>query len=248
MASNPIQKAAELLLNSNYNVAFTGAGISAESGIPPFRGENGIWNRYNPNVLEIGYFYANPNESWLAIREIFYDFFGKAKPNQAHFALAQLEAAGLLQGIITQNIDNLHQEAGSKCIYEFHGNSHQLICTRCNAHYTIGEVSLEVLPPRCAKCGSLLKPDFVFFGEGIPEHAYAGSVEASEKAKVMVVIGTTGEVYPAASMVSIAKSHGAKIIEINLEPSAFTDRYTDIFIGGKAGEVLPEVVRLVVGK
>ncbi len=248
MASNPIQKAAELLLNSNYNVAFTGAGISVESGIPPFRGENGIWNRYDPNVLEIGYFYANPEESWLAIREIFYDFFGKAKPNPAHIALAQLEAAGLLQCIITQNIDNLHQEAGSKCIYEFHGNSHQLICTRCNAHYTIGEVSLEVLPPRCAKCGSLLKPDFVFFGEGIPEHAYAGSVEASEKAKVMVVIGTTGEVYPAASMVSIAKSHGAKIIEINLEPSAFTDRYTDIFIGGKAGEVLPEVVRLVVGK
>lgn len=248
MASNPIQKAAELLLNSNYNVAFTGAGISVESGIPPFRGENGIWNRYDPNVLEIGYFYANPEESWLAIREIFYDFFGKAKPNPAHLALAQLEAAGFLNCVITQNIDNLHREAGSKRIFEFHGNSHQLICTGCDAHYTIGEVSLEVLPPLCAKCGSLLKPDFVFFGEGIPEHAYAGSVEASEKAKVMVVIGTTGEVYPAAAMVSIAKSHGAKIIEINLEPSAFTDRYTDIFIGGKAGEVLPEVVRLVMGK
>lgn len=248
MVLNSIQIAAELLSNSSYSIAFTGAGISVESGIPPFRGDNGIWNRYDPNVLEIGYFYANPDKSWLAIREIFYDFFGKAKPNPAHIALAHLEAAGFLSCVITQNIDNLHQEAGSKRLFEFHGNSHQLICTRCDAHYTIGEVNLEKLPPLCAKCGALLKPDFVFFGEGIPEHAYTGSVEASEKAKVMVVVGTTGEVYPAASMVSIAKSHGAKIIEINLEPSAFTDRYTDIFIGGKAGEVLPELVRLVVGK
>ena len=247
MIMNEIESAADVIRQSSYTVAFTGAGISAESGIPPFRGENGIWNRYDPKVLDIDYFYANPNESWLAIREIFYDFFGKAKPNPAHLALAQLEAAGFLNCVITQNIDNLHREAGSKRIFEFHGNSHKLVCTGCDAHYTIGDVNLEKLPPLCAKCGSLLKPDFVFFGEGIPEQAYAGSVEASEKAKVMVVVGTTGEVYPAAAMVSVAKSHGAKIIEINLEPSAFTDRYTDIFIGGKAGEVLPEVARLVMG-
>ena len=237
--------AAEAIRASSFTVAFTGAGISAESGIPPFRGENGMWNRYDPKVLELGYFYAHPEESWQAIREIFYDFFGKAKPNPAHLALAQLEAGGFLKCVITQNIDNLHQEAGTRRICEFHGNSKKLICTRCHAHYTPDEVNLEVLPPACGKCGALLKPDFVFFGEGIPEHAYAGSVEASEKAKVMVVVGTTGEVYPAAGMVSIAKSHGAKIIEINLEPSAFTDRYTDIFIGGRAGEVLPGLARLV---
>ncbi len=242
-----IQKAADLLLKSSYTVAFTGAGISVESGIPPFRGERGIWNRYNPEVLDISYFYAHPTESWLAIREIFYDFFGKAKPNPAHMALAQLEAAGLLQAIITQNIDDLHQQAGSKRIFEFHGNSQKLVCTRCTAHYTLTDVNLETLPPVCAKCGSLLKPNFVFFGEGIPEQAYAGSVEASENAQVMVVVGTTGEVYPAAGMVSIAKSHGAKIIEVNLESSAFTNQFTDIFIGGKAGEVLPKLARLVMG-
>ncbi|SDB89831.1 SIR2 family NAD-dependent protein deacylase [Williamwhitmania taraxaci] len=244
---NAIEQAAQAIRQSSYTVAFTGAGISAESGIPPFRGEKGIWNRYDPKVLELSYFYAHPEVSWQAIREIFYDFFGKAKPNAAHLALAQLEAAGYLKSIITQNIDNLHQEAGSSRIFEFHGNSHTLVCTRCHAHYRIGEISLEVLPPLCTKCGALLKPNFVFFEEGIPEQAYAGSVEASENAQVMVVVGTTGEVYPAATMVSIAKQHGAKIIEINLESSAFTHRYTDIFIGGKAGEVLPQLVKEVMG-
>lgn len=240
-----IIEAAELLRNSSYTVAFTGAGISAESGIPPFRGENGIWSRYDPNVLELGYFYAHPKESWLAIKEIFYDFFGRAKPNPAHYALAELEAKGMLKAVITQNIDNLHQQAGTKHIFEFHGNSQKLVCTQCGAHYIPSEIDMAVLPPMCKKCGSLLKPDFVFFSEGIPEAAYAGSVNAAEHCKVMLLVGTTGEVMPAAAMPSIAKSHGAKIIEINLEASAFTSRYTDIFLGGKAGSVLPQLVNAV---
>jgi NAD-dependent protein deacetylases, SIR2 family len=242
---NSIYEAAELLRNSSYTVAFTGAGISVESGIPPFRGENGIWTRYNPEVLDLNYFYAHPKESWIAIKEIFYDFIGTALPNPAHFALAELEAKGMVKSVITQNIDNLHQQAGTKHIFEFHGNSQKLVCTQCDARYIPSEIDLNVLPPMCKKCGSLLKPDFVFFSESIPEMAYNGSVDAAERCKIMLLVGTTGEVMPAAAMPTIAKSHGAKIIEINLEPSSFTKRYTDIFIGGKAGEMLPLLVKAV---
>jgi len=242
---NSIYEAAELLRNSSYTVAFTGAGISVESGIPPFRGENGIWTRYNPEVLDLNYFYAHPKESWIAIKEIFYDFIGTALPNPAHFALAELEAKGMVKSVITQNIDNLHQQAGTKHIFEFHGNSQKLVCTQCDARYIPSEIDLNVLPPMCKKCGSLLKPDFVFFSESIPEMAYNGSVDAAERCKIMLLVGTTGEVMPAAAMPTIAKSHGAKIIEINLEPSFFTKRYTDIFIGGKAGEMLPLLVKAV---
>ena len=114
---NNLEKAIDLIVNSKYTVAFTGAGISVESGIPPFRGETGLWSKYDPNVLDLNNFNVNPIEAWKVIKEIFYDFFGEAKPNPAHFALADLEKSGLLKAIITQNIDNLHYEAGSKEVY-----------------------------------------------------------------------------------------------------------------------------------
>ena len=238
-------EAAELIKKSNYTVAFTGAGISVESGIPPFRGSTGLWSKYDPIVLDINYFFANEKSAWEVIRELFYDFFGKANPNNAHFALAQLENSGLLKSIITQNIDNLHQDAGSKEVYEFHGTAKTILCTKCGKKYNSDSINLESLPPKCEKCNGLLKPDFIFFGEGIPLKANSLSNNAVEQANVLLVIGTTGEVMPASMLPSIAKNNGAKIIEINTDTSQFTNNITDIFLQGKAGEILPELVKLV---
>jgi NAD-dependent deacetylase len=238
-----IKKAAGILKKSKYTTAFTGAGISVESGIPPFRGETGLWSKYNPIVLDINYFHSNPNESWKIIKEIFYDFFGKAKPNDAHKVLSRMEQAGLLKNVITQNIDNLHQEAGSKEVYEFHGNSHDLICTKCGARYKINELDFEHLPVTCPKCNGLIKPDFIFFGEGIPSVAYQKSLEAAQEADVFLLIGTTGEVMPASQIPSLAKNNGATIIEINIEPSNYTYSITDIFLQGKATEVMNKLAK-----
>ncbi len=130
-----IEEAAKLIKNAKHVTAFTGAGISVESGIPPFRGENGLWSKFDPLFLDINYFRQNPLKSWKLIKEIFYDFFGKAEPNSAHTALAEMEKSGYLNSVITQNIDNLHQTAGSKNVFEFHGTSKNLICTNCDKIY-----------------------------------------------------------------------------------------------------------------
>jgi len=231
-----IKSAADLIKNSKKTVAFTGAGISVESGIPPFRGKEGLWSKYDPIVLDINYFHAKPLESWKVIKEIFYDFLGKAKPNTAHFVLSEMEKQNMLDAVITQNIDNLHYEAGSKVVYEFHGNSRDLICTGCGEKYGASEISLETLPPKCAKCESVLKPDFIFFGEAIPEPARTRSFEEAEKADVLLVIGTTGEIMPASLIPFHAKEHGAKIIEVNPDSSAYTHKITDVYINAKATE------------
>jgi NAD-dependent deacetylase len=236
--SKLLSEAADLIKSSAYTTAFTGAGISVESGIPPFRGEKGLWNKYDPQTLELGYFHAYPGDSWKVIVEIFYEFFGSAKPNKAHQVLAQLEKDGYLHAIITQNIDNLHYEAGNKTVYEFHGNAKQLVCTSCNQYFKPEELDLTSLPVKCISCFGLVKPDFIFFGEGIPHHAYKQSVTAAEKSEVMIVIGTTGEVMPAGQMPVIAKSNGARIIEVNPEPSNLTRHITDIHLKGSAAEVM----------
>jgi NAD-dependent deacetylase len=232
-----INKAASLIRAAKHLTAFTGAGISVESGIPPFRGEGGLWNRYDPRMLELDYFLAHPEKSWPILREIFYDHFGKAKPNRAHEVLAAWEARGLLKVLITQNIDNLHYLAGSRNVAEFHGNSRQLLCLSCDARVEADPRLLERLPPRCS-CGGLFKPDFIFFGEGIPPQAYEKARAAAARTDLMLVIGSTGEVYPAALIPREAAEHGAKIIEVNPEPSGFTGAITDIHIPLRAGEAL----------
>ena len=242
---NKLLEAAELIKKSKHAIAFTGAGISVESGIPPFRGDDGLWSKYNPIVLDINYFFTNTNEAWKVIRELFYDFFGKAQPNIAHIGLAQLENKGIIKAIITQNIDNLHQEAGSKTVYEFHGTAKTMVCTKCTEKYHSKDIDLKILPPKCKKCKGILKPDFIFFGEGIPEEANRLSFQAAEQADIFLVIGTTGEVMPASMLPSTAKKNGAKIIEINTEPSQFTRQITDIYLEGKAGEITPRLVQLI---
>jgi len=236
-----IQKAAKVLLNSKSNTAFTGAGISVESGIPPFRGEEGLWNKYDPIFLDINYFLQYPEKSWSLIKEIFYDFFGKAKYNAAHFILAKMEENKLLDAVITQNIDNLHQEAGSKIVHEFHGNSKQLICTGCKTKFGIDEIDINKLPPECSLCKSLLKPDFIFFGEAIPQDAHTASIDLANTSEAFLVIGSTGEIMPACQIPVFAKTNGATIIEVNTKKSNFTDSITDIFLQGKATEVMAEL-------
>ncbi|PID88424.1 MAG: RNA polymerase subunit sigma [Bacteroidia bacterium] len=232
-----IQDAVEVIQNANHVTAFTGAGISVESGIPPYRGENGLWEKYDTRAIELPYFYQHPEESWTMIKTIFYDYFGEAAPNTAHILLAEMEHHKLLQSIITQNIDNLHTEAGSKTVYEFHGNSGRLLCTQCERIFFMKEEYLEELPPRCSHCAGLLKPDFIFFGENIPQEPFQASLAEAEKADVFFLIGTTGVVYPAAEIPYIAKRNGAKIVELNPKRTAFTENITDIFLPGKAGEV-----------
>lgn len=233
-----LEKVVDILRKSKKTVAFTGAGISAESGIPTFRGDDGIWEKYDPICLDYDYYFQYPEKAWPIVRELFFDYFGSAKPNQAHLNLALMESAGLIESIITQNIDDLHQKAGSKKVIEFHGNSNFFVDTISNERFHVSEIDMKQSFPRNPSTGNLLKPDFVFFGESIPGKAYLESVELAKTASVFLVIGTTGEVVPASMIPTLAKQHGAVIIEINTKPSAYTNRVTDFFISKKASEAL----------
>jgi NAD-dependent deacetylase len=236
-----IQKAAEIIRKAKYAVAFTGAGISADSGIPTFRGENGVWNSHHPIYLEIDFFKKKPLQSWLKIKEIFYDNLGDAQPNVAHKVLAKMEKRSFIESVITQNIDNLHQKAGNRYVYELHGNYKQLICTECSSEYDISFADLNYLPPTCYVCKGILKPNIVFFNEPIPHFAKTRSFAEAKKADVMIIIGTNAEVLPAADLPVTAKEHGAKIIEINIKESHFTNSVTDIFLKGGATEILKKI-------
>jgi NAD-dependent deacetylase len=239
------QQVAEIIRNSRHMVAFTGAGISVESGVAPFRGENGLWENYDPINFEISYFKSNPDKSWRIITEIFYEKFIEARPNAAHYLLSDMEKAGMLKSVITQNIDNLHQMAGSSRVHEFHGNSRQLVCLGCGKIFKVAEIDLNIIPPTCMSCQGLLKPDFVFFGEPIPEKAHSESIRETQKADVMLVIGTTGEIMPASSIPHQAKLNGAMIIEINPEKSSYTDRITDIFLKDSAVKASEDLRRFL---
>ena len=232
------RQAAEAIVNARHCVAFTGAGISVESGIPPFRGENGLWDRYDPMTFDIGYFMENTQESWAAIRDIFYELFGRVLPNAAHYALAELEARDLVKAVITQNIDHLHSDAGSRTVHEFHGSLKQVRCLECASLYSVDRVDINQTLPVCQDCGGILKPDVIFFGESIPEPAATLSIEAAEQADCMILVGTTGTVAPANMLPARAKSNHAVIIEINPTPSEYTQGVTDFFIREKAATAM----------
>ena len=243
-----LENAVELVKNAKHLVAFTGAGISVESGIPPFRGKGGLWNSYDPSFLELENFKKKPKESWKLLIKMFYKYFSTAQSNIAHFALADLEENGFIKSIITQNIDNLHQEAGSKNVIDFHGNMSRMLCLSCKHFSPKEEYSLDDLPLKCKECGGLIKPDVTFYGESVPEPANTLSFRQAEMSDVFLIIGSTGEVYPAAILPETAKENGAKIIEINIEKSLYTDKITDIFLQGKATEIMSELMdSLLVG-
>ncbi len=240
-----IERAAQDLLRSKKTIAFTGAGISVESGIPDFRSAGGLWEKFDPEeYAHIHAFYSNPEKVWLMLKDMF-TLVMTAKPNPAHLGLAELERMGLLSTVITQNVDGLHQAAGSKNVIEFHGSHRTLSCLKCSITVDGTSLTIEDLPARCPQCSSLLKPDVVFFGEPIPPHAQASSFRESMTCSAVLVIGTSAVVYPAASIPIMAKQQGATVIEINMESTPLTGQISDYLIPGSAGKIIPAIVEEV---
>jgi NAD-dependent deacetylase len=238
-----IKEAAGIIVNSKLTIALTGAGISVESGIPDFRSKGGLWDRFDPEEYASIYsFKSNPAKVWNMLKEM-EEIVDRASPNKAHIGLSELEAMGLLQSVITQNVDNLHQAAGSRDVIEYHGNSRTLSCLWCNKTYGYKEKKGEY-PPKC-ECGKILKPDVIFFGETIPYSAMERSSELSSSCQALMIIGTSAVVSPFNILPRQAKQVGAKIIEINLERTVLTDYITDIFLQGKASERVGELVSAV---
>ncbi len=242
--TNDYPRAAEAIRNVGTVIAATGAGISTESGIPDFRSEGGIWDTYPPEeYASIQAFLADPAKVWGMWRELGQQFDG-CKPNPGHEALARLEQAGHLKAVITQNVDNLHQEAGSRTVIEYHGNSRQVRCMTCHHTQRLNPEMLASGTPFCV-CGGVFKPDVVMFGELIPQKAMLQAEAFARSADVVIIVGTSAQVYPAAQLPHTAKERGAFIIEANLEETDFTRDITDVFLQGKAGETLPKLAEAV---
>jgi len=241
---DPYRLAADAIKAAHSAAAVTGAGISAESGIPTFRGHGGIWERYPPDeYATVDAYNRNPEKVWKFWCELA-STLADRKPNPAHYALAELEQMGRLQAVITQNVDNLHEEAGSKNVIEYHGNAHWLVCPRCRHRDPLDLSQHGNTPPYCF-CGTLMKPDVVMFGEAIPSDALVRSAQIVEKCNVLIVVGTSAQVYPAARLPVLAQQNGAFIIEANIVETDFTQTVTNAFLRGPAGETLPRLVECV---
>jgi len=238
-----VEQAADVIINSKLTLALTGAGISVESGIPDFRSAEGLWSKFDPaEYATISAFRSQPEKVWEMLREMD-DVVNKARPNDAHLGMGELEKLGYLHHIITQNIDNLHQAGGSKNVIEYHGNSTTLSCLWCRKRYKSEEKRGEH-PPRC-QCKKILKPDIVFFGESIPEDALHRSFELASSAQALMVVGTSAVVSPVNTIPAIAKQNGSMIIEINKERTHLTDSLTDIFLQGSATGVISDLVATI---
>ncbi len=237
----------KIIENAKFLVVFTGAGVSVESGIPPFTGVGGLWTQYDPKFIELNYFYTHPKESWEEIKHIFYDYMlDKAKPNLAHLTIGKWSQAKKVKAIITQNIDNLHQAGGSNNVIEFHGTVKTLKCTKCGQIYRDKDISLDSLPPTCKKCNGILKPNFIFYGEGINQDVHLNALKYITKADVLLIIGTSGQVMPANQLPFIAKQQNpkVKIIEVNPKTSTFTHSITDYYFDSTAVEFFKELNKI----
>ena len=237
-----IKKAAEDLSGAKMVTALTGAGISVESGIPPFRGKGGLWEKYDPmEVAHIDAFLQNPTKAWNLFFKNMKEVLDRATPSDSHKGLAKLEEFGILKTIITQNVDGLHQMAGNTDVIEFHGNMAWQRCMKCDAHFKTSRVEITEIPPRC-DCGGILRPNAVLFGEMIPQEALWRSRQVATDCDVMLVMGTSAVVQPAALMPVVAKESGAKVIEINAERTPLTGEISDYLILGTAGDVMNGIV------
>jgi NAD-dependent protein deacetylase/lipoamidase len=239
--------AIEILRTAKHVVALTGAGISVDSGVPDFRSPGGLWERFDPmEYAHIQAFRANPTKVWAMLRELTGVVKGAA-PNAGHFALAELEAMGRLNSVITQNIDGLHERAGSKAVISFHGNGMKFVCLFCDARYDALEVEQRVeasgeFPPKCTRCNHILKPDVVLFGEAIPGDAAAGAHNEAEACDVMLVVGTSATVFPASGLPITARRTGSKVIEVNRMSTPMTDQVAHVSLRGSSTEILPALV------
>jgi NAD-dependent deacetylase len=230
------------LKEAKHIVAFTGAGISAESGVPTFRGDDGLWKKFKPEELaNFDAFIRNPDLvwEWYKYRK---ELIANVRPNSGHYALAEMETMFEKFAVITQNIDNLHRRAGSKNVYELHGNIERNYCISCGVLYSNEEILQQNKAPRCIKCDGLIRPDVVWFGEMLPADEWEKSEDAAKWAEVFLSVGTSSIVYPAAGLPQIAKHSGSYVIEINIEPTELSHR-ADETIVGRSGEVLPELVK-----
>jgi NAD-dependent deacetylase len=245
-----IEKFAGLIARSNKIIAFTGAGVSTESGIPDFRSPGGIWSRFDPDDFTLDRFLHNPEsrkKHWKMFAEE--AIITGARPNAAHYAIAELERMDKLDCVITQNIDNIHQKAGNapEKVLELHGNLNRVRCLDCGKIFSIEEI-MKRLPleeiPDCDVCHGMLKPDAIFFGEQLPQKVLYKAIENSKMCDLFIVIGSTLIVYPAAYMPVYALEAGAKLVIVNLSPTPLDSRAT-LLINGKAGEIMEQVMEKV---
>ena len=250
-----LQQAAALIRNARYVVALSGAGLSAGSGIPTYRGEGGLWTQHGtPPLLSYQEFASDPADWWrrrLAAEEdsshpVFQmkQAVDSAVPNAGHQALVELERRGILRSVITQNVDNLHGVAGSRSLLEIHGNRNRLRCPTCNLRFPREGFDLSQVPPVCGECGGVLKLDTVMFGEPIPPDVLEACRVEAEQCDCMLLVGTSGTVNPAARLPLLAKERGAVLIEVNPEATPLT-RWCDIVLGGPADSILPQLLRSI---
>jgi NAD-dependent deacetylase len=235
-----LERARERIASASSVAVLTGAGISAESGIPTFRGAGGLWKNFRPEQLATPEAFARDPQlvwEWYNWRR---QTIAKAEPNAAHCALVKLEQAKPQFALITQNVDGLHDAAGSRRILKLHGDIWRLRCTACSADWIDRSALLPEIPPRCA-CGGLARPGVVWFGEMLPSGVLEQAERAAAAAQVFLVIGTSAVVYPAASLAPYARQKGATVIEINLEPTPFSDA-VDFAFHGRAGDLVPMLV------
>ncbi len=249
MYSEVIQSAARLIREANYAVALTGAGISTPSGIPDFRTPNtGLWETANPvEVASIFGFKRQPQAFYRWIRPLARTML-LAQPNPAHYALARLEQAGYIKSVITQNIDMLHTKAGSREVYEVHGQLRQVTCIQCFRIYDAGPIITTFLEdgqvPRCPACGGVLKPNVILFGEQLPVRELFASQQAARRCDVMLVAGSSLEVSPAGDLPLLAHRGGAHLIIVNREPT-HVDALADVISREDVAEVLPQIAAVV---
>jgi len=233
-----------ILWDSSNTVAFSGAGLSAESGIPTYRGAGGLWNEYDPDkYANISYFMRDPSYYWRFFRDVRYPILKMAKPNEGHVALAKMEGQGKCRSVITQNIDGLHQEAGQKQVIELHGNTRRFYCLDCHHTLTMREayqLLSQELPPRCT-CGGMIRPDVVFFGESLPEDALEEASHAALECEVFIVVGSSLVVQPAAQLPVLAKQRGAQLIIVNIGETPL-DNMADFVLDASASKILPQLI------
>ena len=236
-----IEKFVDMVKNSDNIVFFGGAGVSTESGIPDFRSTDGLYNqhyKYPPEtILSHSFFMDNTEEFYRFYRDKMLAL--DAQPNMAHIKLAELEKAGKLKAIVTQNIDGLHQAAGSKTVYELHGSTLRNYCVKCGAFYDVDFIANSTGVPRCPKCGGIIKPDVVLYEEGLDEQVLSGAVSAIRRADTLIIGGTSLVVYPAAGLIRYFR--GDHLVVINMQPTN-ADAEADLCIAKPIGQVLSEDV------
>jgi NAD-dependent deacetylase len=240
-----IESIARDIESSKHVIAFTGAGISAESGISTYRGQGGIWNKYDPNVYaNIDYFLRDPSYYWNFFRDVRYPMVKNARPNPGHRALAELETMGKLRAVITQNIDELHQQSGSTRVIELHGTTRRYYCLECSQLFdfdAVFEMSAKAIPPPCPNCQGMVRPDVIMFGEPLKADVLRSAFEEAEACDFVLAIGSSLVVYPAADIPARAKRRGAKLAIINKDETPM-EPVADYVLREASGSVLPAIV------